>query len=187
MDAAVIAALAKWPNVPAVFGWLRLDARGQWWIREQRLQHEGMAAFFARNYSRDAHGRAYVQNGPQKVYVTLDAAPLAARRTAAGWATLPCDEGLPARAAFLTPEGLLLIEIGGELAVVDDRDLAAVLEEGAPAWDGDLALPPPALALSDHALPLTVMPLADLQRRYGVAVTPKAEGGEAPSRASLPI
>ena len=27
---------------------------------------------------------------------------------------MPCDEGLPARAAFLTPEGLLLIEIGGE-------------------------------------------------------------------------
>ncbi|MCZ7563234.1 MAG: DUF2946 family protein [Burkholderiales bacterium] len=25
--------MQKWPNVPNVFGWLRLDPRGNWWIR----------------------------------------------------------------------------------------------------------------------------------------------------------
>ena len=38
MDAMVLAAIAKWPNVPAVFGWLRLDARGQWRMRDERAQ-----------------------------------------------------------------------------------------------------------------------------------------------------
>ena len=90
--------------------------------QDERLQHEAMVEFFGRNYSRDGLGRCYV-HGPQKVYVTLDAAPLVARRTPSGWSTLPYDDDVPARAAWLTPEGMLLIEIGGELAAVDDRDL----------------------------------------------------------------
>lgn len=47
MDAQVIAAMAKWPDVAAVFGWLRLDARGHWWLRDERLSHEAMNAFFS--------------------------------------------------------------------------------------------------------------------------------------------
>ncbi|MGB3277244.1 MAG: DUF2946 family protein, partial [Castellaniella sp.] len=30
MDDQVLAAMARWPNVPAVHGWLSLTARGQW-------------------------------------------------------------------------------------------------------------------------------------------------------------
>ncbi|MBM3409976.1 MAG: DUF2946 family protein, partial [Betaproteobacteria bacterium] len=29
-DPLVLRAMARWPNVPAVFGWLRLDPRGHW-------------------------------------------------------------------------------------------------------------------------------------------------------------
>ncbi|MFB0824261.1 DUF2946 domain-containing protein [Chromobacterium violaceum] len=173
MDEMVLAALAKWPNVPAVFGWLRLDARGQWWIKDARLQHEGMVEFFNRNYSRDGQGRCYVQNGPQKVYVQLDAAPLAARRTPKGWSTVPYDDDLPARAAWLTPDGMLLLEIGGELAVVDDRDLAAVLEEALPDWDGDAATLPVALKVGDASLPLAAETLPALQARYGIVARPR--------------
>ena len=36
MDDMVLAALKKWPNVPACRGWLGLDARGQWWMRDDR-------------------------------------------------------------------------------------------------------------------------------------------------------
>jgi len=32
MDEIVKAAIAKWPNVPHCYGWLALDARGQWRI-----------------------------------------------------------------------------------------------------------------------------------------------------------
>lgn len=85
MDDAVLDAIKRWPNVPAVFGWLSLTARGQW-----RLHPDGMAtkggqgesianaqilAFINRNYGHDEHGRWFFQNGPQRVYVRLDGAP----------------------------------------------------------------------------------------------------------------
>ena len=34
MDEIVKKAMAKWPNVPACSGWLGLDARGQWYMRD---------------------------------------------------------------------------------------------------------------------------------------------------------
>src|SRR5690606_15898587 len=36
MDPEVLAAIAKWPNVPAVYGWLGLTARGEWRLRGER-------------------------------------------------------------------------------------------------------------------------------------------------------
>ena len=41
MDALVEAALRKWPNVPHCHGWLGLDARGQWFMRDERIQAAG--------------------------------------------------------------------------------------------------------------------------------------------------
>ena len=41
MDDIVKAALAKWPNVPHCHGWLGLDARGQWYMRDDRVQAAG--------------------------------------------------------------------------------------------------------------------------------------------------
>ena len=41
MDEIVKAALAKWPNVPHCHGWLGLDARGQWYMRDDRTQAAG--------------------------------------------------------------------------------------------------------------------------------------------------
>ncbi|MEG1326098.1 MAG: DUF2946 family protein, partial [Janthinobacterium sp.] len=34
MDDLVKQALAKWPNVPHCYGWLGLDARGHWRMRD---------------------------------------------------------------------------------------------------------------------------------------------------------
>ena len=89
MDDIVRAALKKWPNVPDVRGWLGLDARGDWWLRDERAQaagafpqvkgsrieHEGLVAFIGRNYEHDDAGCWFFQNGPQRVYVELEAAP----------------------------------------------------------------------------------------------------------------
>ena len=89
MDAIVEAALRKWPNVPHCHGWLALDARGDWYMRDERvqaagpfprvkgsrIQHEKLLAFIHRNYAADADGAWYFQNGPQRVYVQLEAAP----------------------------------------------------------------------------------------------------------------
>lgn len=87
-------ALVKWPNVPHAYGWLGLDQRGQWYLRNSATQalgafasgvpnakgalieHEKLIAFIARNYESDADGQWFFQNGPQRVYVELEAAPL---------------------------------------------------------------------------------------------------------------
>ena len=89
MDEIVEAALRKWPNVPHCHGWLGLDARGDWYLRDERAQaagafpavrgslieHAKLRAFIARNYAGDDAGCWYFQNGPQRVYVELEAAP----------------------------------------------------------------------------------------------------------------
>ena len=89
MDDIVIAALAKWPNVPHCYGWLGLDARGNWYMRDDKtqaqgpfvqskgslLRHDKLIDFIQRNYEADADGRWFFQNGPQRVYVELEATP----------------------------------------------------------------------------------------------------------------
>jgi hypothetical protein len=89
MDDIVRQAMAKWPNVPHCYGWLGLDARGSWFMRDDRvqaagpfpeargsrLQHEKLIDFIQRNYGHDGQGQWYFQNGPQRVYVELEAAP----------------------------------------------------------------------------------------------------------------
>ena len=90
MDEIVKAALKKWPTVPHCYGWLALDARGQWFMRDDRIQragpfprvkgsvirHDKLLEFIHRNYECDAQGCWFFQNGPQRVYVELEAAPL---------------------------------------------------------------------------------------------------------------
>ncbi|MEN9984471.1 MAG: hypothetical protein RI918_2440 [Pseudomonadota bacterium] len=41
MDDIVKQAMAKWPNVPHCYGWLGLDARGNWYMRDDRVQAQG--------------------------------------------------------------------------------------------------------------------------------------------------
>lgn len=90
MDDIVKAALKKWPNVPHCYGWLALDARGDWYMRDDRIQaagpfpevkgsritHDKLKEFIHRNYDHDEHGAWFFQNGPQRVYVQLEATPL---------------------------------------------------------------------------------------------------------------
>jgi hypothetical protein len=89
MDPIVQAALKKWPNVPHCYGWLALDARGDWYMRDERIQaagpfprvkgsriqHEKLLEFIGRNYEHDEAGAWFFQNGPQRVYLQLEVAP----------------------------------------------------------------------------------------------------------------
>jgi hypothetical protein len=89
MDDLVLQAMAKWPNVPDCYGWLGLDARGDWFMRDDqtqargsftkskgsRLVHDKLIAFIGRNYGATRDGQWYFQNGPQRVYVELEATP----------------------------------------------------------------------------------------------------------------
>jgi hypothetical protein len=89
VDEIVKAALRKWPKVPHCYDWLALDARGDWYMRDERVQAAGafprikgsriahplLLEFIHRNYEHDASGCWFFQNGPQRVYVELEAAP----------------------------------------------------------------------------------------------------------------
>ncbi len=175
MDDIVMQAMQKWPNVPAVYGWLRLDGRGQWWIREERLDNPAMCEFFHRNYGRDGAGRFYVQNGPQRVYVSLDLAPYVASPGPDGWITQPWCEQERARAAYMTPDGMLFIEIGGELAVVDDRSLAGLVDSALDGWDGNMQNLPAWFTLPPERIPLYGETLPRLLAQYGIIREPKAQ------------
>lgn len=89
MDDIVQQALVKWPHVPHCYGWLGLDARGRWYLRDDAVQAQGtfpqskgtllehskLIAFIERNYEADAQGQWFFQNGPQRVYVELECTP----------------------------------------------------------------------------------------------------------------
>src|SRR2546429_4505735 len=58
MDEIVLRSMLKWPDVPAVYGWLSLDRRGNWMIktvagRFERIAHAAVREFIGRNYASD--------------------------------------------------------------------------------------------------------------------------------------
>ncbi len=127
MDDQVLRSLMKWPNVPDCFGWMALDRRGQWRMRDefaqqnqlpgQIIKHAALNEFINRNYACDEEGRYFFQNGPQRVFITLDATPWITRIT-------PSNEGLQ----FLTqcnqaiiPEAALSDE-NGNIYIVGNID-----------------------------------------------------------------
>ena len=79
MDDQVLKGMARWPNVPAVFGWLALDRRGTWLLQDDPITNPVVTAYIGRNYEHDADGRWFFQNGPQRVYVALEYTPLVYR------------------------------------------------------------------------------------------------------------
>ena len=132
MDEIVLRAMAKWPNVPAVYGWLRLDRRGDWWIRDERVGNPAIIAFIGRNYAHDDRGRWFFQNGPQRVFVTLDYAPFVFRVMGAadGPLELETHTGRAISAvsgAWIDEDGALLLATEPGAGVVDGRDLARLV------------------------------------------------------------
>ena len=151
MEDWVHRALARWPNVPALFGWLQLDRRGRWLIRNELISRPQIIDTIGPNYAADEHGRWYFQNGPQRGYVQLETAPLVLR--VAGDGVMLCTHnGLQverASAAYLDEEGSLLLATEHGPAALDSQDLEWLLQRltGTPdttleaAIDAALALP----------------------------------------------
>jgi len=128
MDAVVAQAMAKWPNVPAVYGWLALDRRGNWLIKGERIANHALREFIGRNYEADEDGRWYFQNGTQRVYVSLAYTPLVVHH-AGDRLVDHCGRPFSAECAYLDDEGSVLVAAGGRIALVDDRDLERYAEE----------------------------------------------------------
>jgi len=129
MDDAVVRSLAKWPNVPAVYGWLALDRRGNWRIKGERIGNPAFRDFISRNYGCDERGCWYFQNGPQRVYVTLAYTPFVLHYQGE---RLFDHCGAPAEAleTLLDDEGSVLIRARQGIGLLDDRDLERYADSG---------------------------------------------------------
>ena len=167
MDEIVKQAMAKWPNVPHCYGWLALDARGGWRMRDEaaqranapgdRLNNDKLVGFINRNYLHDERGNWYFQNGPQRVYVNLEATPFVARTDPQQGLVLQTGQALAdVERVCLSDAGALVFVAGETVAQLDDRDMAQVLglleldgaaasDEAVVAWlesgNGHLVLP----------------------------------------------
>ena len=122
MDDMVLRGMARWPDVPCVFGWLSLDRRGRWRLRGETIGNRTTCEYIARNYQPDACGRWYFQNGPQRVFVTLEVAPLV-------FSLLP-DDRLRAHTGVVTDcVRRVLLDARGDL-LLDTPPGAGVLQPG---------------------------------------------------------
>ena len=143
MDDIVKAAIAKWPNVPHCFGWLGLDARGQWYMRDDRVQvagpfpqakgsllkHAKLIDFIHRNYAADERGQWFFQNGPQRVYVELEDTPWIWRLQPDG--RVLSHTGSPAQVveSVLDESGRLYLHTDLGLGLVHSADMALAADE----------------------------------------------------------
>ena len=198
MDEIVLRGMAKWPNVPAVYGWLSLDRRGHWLLKGDRVTNPGIVDFFGRNYSHDDTGRWFLQNGPQRVYVALDYTPYIYRAapetglvlsvTAHSGATT-CDT----RTAYIDDAGQMLLDTKLGIGLVHDTDLELLIprfRDGGSAPD-ETALAAaldalqngrnPGLQLDAGAGLIPVMPMrtADVPAKFGFVARPVQPAGEA--------
>lgn len=175
MDDIVRQAMAKWPNVPDCYGWLGLDIRGNWYMRDERaqrcgafhsgqpgakgaeLKHEKLRAFIERNYGCDAHGCWYFQNGPQRVYVELEGAPWVWRLQPSGTVCSHTGIAVQVQHAVLDDLGRLYLMSDLGLGIVHAQDM----------WDASERLSRGEWALHETSA-------QDLPGRYGYNRSPEA-------------
>lgn len=133
MDEMVLRGMAKWPGVPAVYGWVMLDRRGNWLLRNpassayERIGNVKLREFIARTYAVDERGRWFFQNGPQRVFVRLVYTPLVLR-TAGDAYVDQCGRPFDCSGTMLDDEGSILLSGSRGVALLDDRDLQRYAE-----------------------------------------------------------
>jgi len=183
IDDQVLRAMQRWPNVPAVFGWLRLDRRGRWMLVDRgrpdfeeardgagsEITSPPILDFIGRNYLADDQGRWHWQNGPQRVFVDLELAPLVLRVmgeasrqslvTHTGYPVTPGDE------AWMDPQGNLFLRTSLGPGVIHDLDLAAL------AFDDGETLP---RAVWMEGTRLAIEAVADAAQALGFMPRPRA-------------
>ena len=175
MDDIVRQALAKWPNVPDCYGWLGLDARGNWFMRDDRaqalgpfaggsvaskgsqLKHEKLIDFIQRNFEADATGQWFFQNGPQRVYVELEVSPLVWRVSDDFSVHDHMGRFARVQRCFVDEQGYLYLEADLGFGLVHTMDMNAA----ANAFEQGLWAPQDVLA-------------ADLPVRFGYVKSPQA-------------
>jgi hypothetical protein len=183
MDDIVKAALLKWPNVPDCYGWLGLDARGNWYLRDDQaqaagafgapsaepgrqiaskgslLQHDKLIDFIQRNYASNTQGQWFFQNGPQRVYVELEATPYIWRVGSAPDFDVAAHDGqaVVTQRCIIDEHGRVYLETALGFGLVHTQDVL----QAADAIERGLWVPQEVLA-------------KDLQRRFSYVRSPQA-------------
>ena len=173
MDDIVIRSMLKWPDIPDVYGWLQLDRRGNWRLRDESTESEGAAfgtignvafrEFIARNYAVDKRGCWFFQNGPQRVFVRLAYAPYVFH-FADGGIFDHC--GAPAetiQGAWIDDEGSVVLSTGGRIGLLDDRDLSGLADQVAEG----------VVRIRSTSLPVGTLHANEIEARFGFVRDPK--------------
>lgn len=173
MDDIVKQAMVKWPNVPDCYGWLGLDARGDWYMRDDRTQaigtfcsglrgakgsrlvHDKLIAFIGRNYASDVQGNWYFQNGPQRVYVELEATPWVWRMQPDGGVQSHTGYLVTCERALTDERGWLYLQTSLGFGVVHTQDVAMAAEK-----------------IESGQWPLEEIRCSELPQRFGFIVSP---------------
>ena len=192
--------MAKWPDVPDVYGWLGLDRRGTWLIKGDSISNPVIIDFISRNYEHDAAGRWYFQNGPQRVYVTLAYTPLIFR---VRWNPDPkaplrieAHTGMVVHqvdSAWIDDAGILLLVTEQGAGMMDDRDLDRLLpcfvdKTGAALGEEAIAEMIEGLQTGDQAglyfcyrectVPVTAVAATDVPAKFGFIPQPVQAVGQ---------
>ena len=196
MDEIVQKAMRKWPDVPHCTGWLALDARGVFRMRDEATQalyvpgdpirHDALLAFIHRNYASDAQGAWYFQNGPQRVYVDLAATPFIARTDGADGLVLHDRAPLDTlHQVWMTEQGQMIFQNAHRVAMLDDRDIVQCLPRL--RWRGSLCddsqlldwleAPDDGLCFlfGDQALPVGLVRQAEMATTLGFVARPRRD------------
>lgn len=189
MDDAVVRAMARWPNVPHVYGWLSLDRRGQWRLQGGTIGNVQLRDFISRNYFAVGDGSYAFQNGPQRVFVALEYAPWVTGLD--GASVMRFHTGVPVvqmSAAWMDELGNLLLMTEQGLALLDDRDLDAFtdhmcdvagkrLDEDQQAAAVEALLegtdPGATIQFAQSRIPLAPIRAGEVAARFGLVREPK--------------
>jgi len=168
MDPGVLEAMRRWPNVPAVYGWLSLTPRGEWRLHPlgdamqggygEGISNTQILSFINRNYVSGQDGTWFFQNGPQRVYVELESTPLIWRVAHDGQVTAHTGQSTEVRECLLDEEGHLYLNTTRGLGLVHSLDVAVaadLIEQG--RWTVHDCL------------------RADLPQRFGFVISPQQQ------------
>jgi hypothetical protein len=143
MDEIVKQAIHKWPKVPACYGWLALDCRGDWYLRDESAQNKGpfslskgsklvhskLIEFINRNYQPDEAGRYFFQNGPQKVFVELELAPYILRFNRDQSIYTHTGVGVKAEECYVDEQGRVYLKTDLGLGLIHSLDMDLLADQ----------------------------------------------------------
>lgn len=189
MDESVLHAMQRWPDVPAVYGYIGVNRRGEFLLKGHVVSHARTREFINRNYALDDQGRAYFQNGPQRAYADLEATPWVYRLMDDGSLRTHTEAAVAElREAWLTPDGDVVLGTEHGPGLLHAQDLDALpgclrtvdgvsLDDALTALlQGDSA--DVTLSLSCGQTRLQLLDSNNIPARFGIDTQPSPAAGE---------